>query len=291
MTGQYATNAERVRQLAEAGLHSRQISERLGICTGYVRILARNHGIKIPRKPKKVRPPRREKRGRPRGTFRATITPRTQQMAAMYQTGKTLQQIGDHFAVTRERVRQIITRFHGLSRLHGGIAIAAKDRKLAMETERDNRCFAKWGCCWNDYVALRDLKKPTRAYSAQRKNAGVRGIEWRFTLWEWWTVWQQSGRWDQRGRGQGYVMCRKGDTGPYSADNVYIATAAQNSSEGQRKRKIGGKDMPVGVSIKNNRYVALRSLHGKKLYLGAFATVEQAHAAYLSASLEQRSAA
>lgn len=49
-------------------------------------------------------------------------------------------------------------------------------------------------------------------------------------VWEWWTIWQMSGRWEERGRGHGYMMCRKGDVGPYALGNVVIATGDFNAA-------------------------------------------------------------
>ncbi len=74
-----------------------------------------------------------------------------------------------------------------------------------------------------------------RAYKNQRVCAFNRGIEWQFTYGEWLAVWVASGRLMERGnRGNQYVMCRRGDAGPYSADNVEILTASQNLSDSHR---------------------------------------------------------
>lgn len=43
------------------------------------------------------------------------------QMAALYAEGKTLQNIGDQFGITRERVRQILARL-GVQRRTRGVA-------------------------------------------------------------------------------------------------------------------------------------------------------------------------
>jgi hypothetical protein len=68
-----------------------------------------------------------------------------------------------------------------------------------------------------------------RAFQVQRTNANRRGIQFLFTFEEWWAWWQIDNRWANRGMGSGkFVMARKGDTGPYSPDNVYCATHAQN---------------------------------------------------------------
>lgn len=93
------------------------------------------------------------------------------------------------------------------------------------------------------------------------------------------TIWQRSGKWEQRGRGQGYVMCRRGDSGPYAEWNVFIATAAENSSK-QGKKKSG---LPTGVRQSGKAmFVAMRMVDGQKLKAGPFPTPEQAYSAYVS---------
>jgi hypothetical protein len=76
------------------------------------------------------------------------------------------------------------------------------------------------------------LKKQRAAYSVQKRNAKQRGIEWKFTFKEWWAWWQVDDRWANRGMGNDkFVMARRGDTGPYSPENVYCATHKQNHAD------------------------------------------------------------
>lgn len=170
---------------------------------------------------------------------------RSEQMATLYKSGQTLEQIGAEFGVTRERVRQIITKHHGLTAKHGGATKLAKDRRKQTYAARDARSMKKWGCPWSQYVLLRDAGKPVRAYHSQKGNAGSRGIAWELTLWQWWTIWQESGHWNERGRGRGYAMCRKEDIGPYSVENVYIATGVENIQHywehSDRPRRVKGE--------------------------------------------------
>jgi hypothetical protein len=56
-------------------------------------------------------------------------------------------------------------------------------------------------------------------------------IGWELNLWQWWSIWQRSGKWEQRGRGSRYGMCRFNDTGPYASGNVYIATCVDNTKD------------------------------------------------------------
>lgn len=71
-----------------------------------------------------------------------------------------------------------------------------------------------------------------RAYSSQRAVARFRGIEWEFTPESWWRVWQESGKWELRGKAHGcYCMARHLDSGPYAEWNVRICPFYQNLAE------------------------------------------------------------
>ena len=83
------------------------------------------------------------------------------------------------------------------------------------------------------------MKNPLRkAYSRQRVNAKLRGIEWQFTFEQWLEFWQSSGHLHKRGRGRRqFVMARYGDVGPYAPGNVRIVTAPANHKEMNAIRK------------------------------------------------------
>lgn len=110
-------------------------------------------------------------------------------------------------------------------------------------TKAEARCQREFGCSFQQYVGLLAIGRemiaagrspyqtPTRAFTTQRNSAKKRGVDWNLTLWQWWCIWEQSGHWNNRGPGQGYVMCRHGDLGAYEPGNVFIATAIQNNSE------------------------------------------------------------
>lgn len=77
---------------------------------------------------------------------------------------------------------------------------------------------------------------PLYAFSMQRASAKQRGIGWELTLWQWWTIWHDTGRWNERGpSAHEYVMCRRGDVGPYAIGNVFIETANFNHSDRRPK--------------------------------------------------------
>lgn len=260
----------KLRLLAAEGCTYKEAAARLRITIGAVGQHARAYDI----------PLIRGGQG-PRTSCANKPTQRTEQMAALYRSGLTLKEIGDQYSLTRERVRQLIRACHGLRADNGGARKSALEKKAKFEANRNARSLQKWGCNWDQYVVLRDLRKPTLAYASQRQNAKKRGIGWELNLWQWWSIWQQSGHWHARGRGQGYVMCRKGDLGPYSISNVFIALARQNTSDRPQKKS----GLPMGVR-KNQRcagYFAQRQINGKTIRLGSHPTPELAYAAYLSA--------
>lgn len=159
---------------------------------------------------------------------------RDDEICRLFRTGKTLAQIGDLHGITRERVRQIVER-EGLDSTDGGQHIRSQARKAGRAALKDIWAQDKHGCTYAQYLYLvnaeRDkpeYRRPIRAYCTQESNARQRGIAWEIKLWDWWMVWQESGKWSERGRGAGYVMARNGDTGPYSRGNVAIVTSSEN---------------------------------------------------------------
>jgi len=90
------------------------------------------------------------------------------------------------------------------------------------------------------YEHVRNYQKtPKGKYAAQKGSAKRRGISWELTFDAWWKIWQESGKWDERGKAaEQYVMARKNDIGPYSMENVMIITNAQNSLDSQKRNLV-----------------------------------------------------
>ena len=150
-----------------------------------------------------------------------------QEIQDLYRSGQTYQQIGDKFGVSRQRIQQVI----GLNRTHGGQHVKKAKRLQSIADKREAWAQSHLGISYAKYRELlqsKGYRSPLGAFRSQKINARRRGIAWEMTFADWWRIWDVSGKWSQRGRGQGYVMARKGDTGPYSVDNVYIATSSQN---------------------------------------------------------------
>lgn len=214
---------EHLRGFAAQGKTLRETSRETGLGYSYLSTLASNNDLVFVRQKKAKSPQARQ---------------RAQEMRALYEDGKTLEEIGHRFSITRERVRQIMTGQFGTAAKDGGKAEMGRRRRRELQKKRDERSHKVWGCSYRDYQRiLKRPDKPTYAYWAQRKNAIHRGIGWELNLWQWWKIWEQSGKWSERGRGRAYGMCRLNDSGPYAVDNVYIGTGVENIQDYWVKRR------------------------------------------------------
>lgn len=111
-----------------------------------------------------------------------------------------------------------------------------RDKKLAYDRERNKRLTDEQR--ERKYASTTEWwSTPSGKYSAQKYQAERRGVKWQITFDEWFSIWEVSGKWDERGS-DGYCMCRKGDVGPYHKDNVYIALASQNKQDAWFNNKI-----------------------------------------------------
>lgn len=160
----------------------------------------------------------------------------------------------------------------------------------------EKNCERRFGCPYeqalllNGGARLDTYGSMAYAYIAQKGHAGRRGITWQFTFPAWAAVWQDSGKWSQRGRKAGcFVMARNGDVGPYAASNVCIALAEVNNSDAIRRALIdrsasGNKRRGTGKGwALDGRRAKPFIVRCGDLYVGSFATQQEAEAAYAAA--------
>lgn len=105
-----------------------------------------------------------------------------------------------------------------------------RDRDLyAANPEKARERMVKW-----------QTKNATRvAYNAHKMGAKRRNIAFLLTFDEWLTIWSESGKLSQRGRGSNqYCMARFGDAGPYEISNVRICTNWENTLEGNLGKQV-----------------------------------------------------
>jgi hypothetical protein len=71
---------------------------------------------------------------------------------------------------------------------------------------------------------------PRGKFRRHKANAKRRGVPFEMTFEQWWAIWQESGRWDDR-HPDGFCMCRTEDCGAYAIGNVYIGTKEHNTRD------------------------------------------------------------
>lgn len=199
-------------------------------------------------------PPVEEKasRGRPPGRSEFSRC-REEQFIALYKDGKTLEEIGAQFGITRERVRQVL-KIARITKLDGGAAMRSfmntHDKVAAIKSYQDAmsaRHFAKYGCSKEFIDSISPLlrtntKHPVFKFRYQRNSANGRKQPWNLTFKEWWDIWAASGKWNERGRGGDlYCMARIGNLGAFEVGNVEIVSFKQNGRDYQRFFPSGAK--------------------------------------------------
>lgn len=154
----------------------------------------------------------------------------------MFIAGAVQQAIGSKFGITESRVCQILKR-DGVSRNDGGGLLNARRRAAQTAARRaavlDEKALREFGCTHAQLQTLRAMGRgkrcPITAFFEQRLNAKNRGVPWNLTLWQWWGIWRDSGKWGVRGKsGNGHCMGRYFDVGTYEVGNVYICTIGRN---------------------------------------------------------------
>jgi uncharacterized protein (DUF433 family) len=259
----------------------------------------------------------------------AAAKAKAEKMAGLYRSGMTLEQIGAKYGISRERVRQLMTKHVGMRQDGGGQHVKAVAKRQQSAASKDTRYLRKYGCTFAQYVEVREIGRvmrlngagvyqtPLRAFINQKNNAKQRNIPWELTFWQWWTIWQESGKWAERGRAKdAYVMSRFRDAGNYAVGNIYIGTLAENSSiqpnnpyrkdhpdhaavaytslKRTLEQRLSGpgrhkknSDLPRGVTRnpRSKSFQAQATMRGKSVYLGSFPTIEEARAAYVAAVL------
>ncbi|OFA16001.1 hypothetical protein A4U49_09565 [Acidithiobacillus ferrivorans] len=173
---------------------------------------------------------------------------RNEEIKTLFLECHTLEEIGRHTNLTRERVRQILLRKYGLRGMYGGqqkrIRGNARAKKLAEEkkaTEKsqqkklqiETRCCLLLGCSYeearlinkNDFTALgygHGYNGIIGKYAAIKYQRLHRGELWSLSLVEWHGVWIESGHWDN-GPSKGWGMTRISMHDSWNINNVCIA--------------------------------------------------------------------
>lgn len=130
------------------------------------------------------------------------MSDRIEAMAAMYKGGRTLQQIGDLFGITRERVRQLIKK-KGMTGKDGGARISSAAgraermaRLLARREEKAKRIYGvshQEALALNGGMSLRDPESLATKYRQKKANALRKAHDWDLTFRGYVSAIQESG--------------------------------------------------------------------------------------------------
>lgn len=160
---------------------------------------------------------------------------RHEAICRLFKQGVTGPRIAFRFGISRERVRQILNR-HGIKASQGGVQKEAQINQLNRKERWLNKIMPFWGVTKKQWLDIRknpEHKNYIAAYKTQKNHATrIRGIDFAMNYFEWKKIWDDSGKWDNRGRGVGeYCMSRYGDIGPYAVDNVDIILSSKNHTD------------------------------------------------------------
>jgi hypothetical protein len=87
------------------------------------------------------------------------------------------------------------------------------------------------------------LMSKIEKFLKQRSNARSRGVPFNLTFQQWWDIWEESGKYKDRGRGRrGFVMHRINDRRPYEVGNAEIISAVDNFRETMEAHYIGDRN-------------------------------------------------
>ena len=155
-------------------------------------------------------------------------TSRDHDMCCLYRSGETLEEVGLHYGVCRERARQILAR-NGLTRKDGGGSVKAKEsRKEATEILAKSRAkrMKKFGISWEEYESIRCRVDPSVMVNfLNTKSGSINGergykkTSFELTLAEYVDIWESAGF---EANQKGYKFARHDPKNGFIKGNVGI---------------------------------------------------------------------
>jgi hypothetical protein len=155
------------------------------------------------------------------------VKKRNAKIVRQFKSGYTMGQLAVQHRISRQRVHQLLVRA-GVTANDGG---RAKCRALRIKTkasQREGSIKRRWGITVEHWRHLRAMHRnfwatPLGVYIRKRNNVRPTKRKWRLPFVEFLRIWEESGLWDQRGRGGAlYGMHLIDPKGHWTPDNVCI---------------------------------------------------------------------
>lgn len=166
------------------------------------------------------------------------------QVCEDFKAGKTTTALAKELDVTYQAIHRILKK-NNLSRASGGKSKTVADRR-EKEANAPSPISDRHGCSTEQWDMLRamdeDYKKtPLAVFNTWKNNFQNINpeVEFSLTLWEWWLLWEESGRWAQRARNpEGmWVMAQIDKSLPLNKDNARIIPFGQLLKETRSNTK------------------------------------------------------
>ena len=155
----------------------------------------------------------------------------------------TITQIAAQFEVSNQAVHRVLKAM-GLKRADGGKAAQMVERAKQVEDGAGVGIFTKHGCTKVQWEYLRGLdpeykNTPLAVYHTFKNNYITLnpGSLFQLPLWDWWSLWQESGLWGRHKRNpEGmYILIAKDRTLPLTKDNAHIMPFGDRLRESRLK--------------------------------------------------------
>lgn len=173
-----------------------------------------------------------------------------------FRNGKTTTELATEHGITYQGIHRILKK-HGLSRANGGKSKVVAERRAKESAEATTSSIQeRHGCTVEQWNMLRTMeddykKTPLAAFNTFKNNfQSINDVAFSMTLWEWWEMWEASGRWTQRIRNPDgmWVMAQLDKTLPLTKDNARIIPFGQLLKETRKYKKSANADIAKDVA-------------------------------------------
>lgn len=225
--------------------------------------------------------------------MKATCNSIADRAVEIYQSGKTRREVAVEIGRSHEWVRQIL-QIYGVP-LRPRKAVPDEAELEKKQAKRREMFQARWGMSPEKMDEIRSKygtssQSPLNKFSKQKTSAKRRGVKWEFNFSSWWSVWEKSGKWDNRGR-SGFVMGRKKDEGSYCASNVEIITSKQNGLEATINRPWKSriyKDESKRPTLTDDQVRAIRISNDSQRKIAQEFDISQSHVSLIKRRLRSK---